>query len=78
MGRLELPRIAPYASEAYAYTNSATCSSPYFATAKRTPREIILLPKDAQGECSRRKVFHQNDRIQGAAYRCPSFQKPLE
>ena len=25
MGRLELPRITPYASEAYAYTNSATC-----------------------------------------------------
>ncbi|MDB5244858.1 MAG: hypothetical protein JWN18_728 [Parcubacteria group bacterium] len=25
MGRLELPRIAPYASETYAYTSSATC-----------------------------------------------------
>jgi hypothetical protein len=24
-GRLELPRVSPYASETYAYTNSATC-----------------------------------------------------
>gem|GEM_PF-4032893 len=25
MGRLELPRVAPYASETYVYTNSTTC-----------------------------------------------------
>ena len=25
MGRLELPSLATYASETYAYTNSATC-----------------------------------------------------
>ena len=29
-GRLELPRIAPYAPEAYAYTNSATCPRMYY------------------------------------------------
>ena len=31
MGRLELPRIAPYASETYAYTSSATCPCLYLS-----------------------------------------------
>ena len=29
MGRLELPSLATYASETYAYTNSATCPYAY-------------------------------------------------
>ena len=62
-GRLELPRIAPYAPEAYAYTNSATCPTHNHTKRKTGFNPVFLFRCAIQDPPS--KFFRRHSKISG-------------
>ncbi len=71
MGRLELPSLATYASETYAYTNSATCPSlrPYYMKGCQTQtalyfRYILLAwPEKGGSHVPESDRYHSGERV---------------